>query len=49
MGHPAHVLRAGDARLTKNYATDAETKDFVDNLDIFIVPSVNPDGSHHSF
>ena len=36
-------------RLTKNYATDAETKDFVDNLDIFIVPVVNPDGSHHSF
>ena len=36
-------------RLTVNYATDAETKEFVDNLDIFIVPSVNPDGSHHSF
>ena len=36
-------------RLTKNYATDAETKDFVDNLDIFIVPVVNPDGAHHSF
>ncbi len=31
-------------RLTVNYATDAETKEFVDNLDIFIVPSVNPDG-----
>ena len=36
-------------RLTENYATDAETKEFVDNLDIFIVPSINPDGSHVSF
>jgi hypothetical protein len=36
-------------RLTKNYDNDPETKDFVDNLDIFIVPSVNPDGSHISF
>jgi PBP1b-binding outer membrane lipoprotein LpoB len=31
-------------RLLRNYATDAHTKDLVDNLDIFIVPTSNPDG-----
>ncbi|MBB5786202.1 M14 family zinc carboxypeptidase [Jiangella mangrovi] len=36
-------------RLLRNYATDAETKKLVDDLDIFIVPSVNPDGGHFSF
>jgi murein tripeptide amidase MpaA len=35
-------------RLLKNYATDPQTKELVDNLDIFILPSVNPDGSHYS-
>lgn len=35
-------------RLLRNYGTDAETKSFVDNLDIFIVPSSNPDGAHYS-
>ena len=36
-------------RLLRNYATDPTTKAYVDNLDIFILPSVNPDGSHYSF
>ncbi len=36
-------------RLLRNYATDADTKKLVDNLDIFIVPTVNPDGGHYSF
>ncbi len=36
-------------RLLRNYAVDPLTKDLVDNLDIFILPSVNPDGAHHSF
>jgi len=35
-------------RLLRNYGTHAETTEFVDNLDIFIFPSVNPDGSHLS-
>ena len=35
-------------RLLRNYATDPQTKELVDNLDIFIIPSVNPDGSHYS-
>lgn len=36
-------------RLLRNYATDAETKKIVNDLDIFIVPTVNPDGGHYSF
>lgn len=36
-------------RLVNNYATDAATKELVDNLDIFIMPTVNPDGGHYSF
>ncbi|WP_083460370.1 M14 family metallopeptidase [Jiangella muralis] len=36
-------------RLLRNYGTDADTKKLVDDLDIFIVPSVNPDGGHYSF
>jgi Zinc carboxypeptidase/Chitobiase/beta-hexosaminidase C-terminal domain len=35
-------------RLLRNYAIDPQTKELVDNLDIFIVPTVNPDGSHYS-
>jgi zinc carboxypeptidase/PA domain-containing protein/chitobiase/beta-hexosaminidase-like protein len=35
--------------LLRNYAIDPETKDLVDNLDIFILPSVNVDGAHYSF
>jgi hypothetical protein len=35
-------------RLLRNYATDPQTKELVDNLDIFIVPTVNPDGAHYS-
>jgi hypothetical protein len=36
-------------RLVRNYANDPTTKTYVDNLDIFILPSVNPDGGHYSF
>ena len=35
-------------RLVRNYAIDPLTKEMVDNLDIFIVPSYNPDGSLYS-
>jgi len=35
-------------QLLRNYATDPRTKTLVDNLDIFILPSSNPDGSHYS-
>ncbi len=36
-------------RLLRNYAHDGRTKQLVNNLDIWIVPSVNPDGGHYSF
>src|SRR3954447_19299044 len=36
-------------RLVTNYATDPTTKSYVDNLDVFILPVVNPDGTHASF
>lgn len=36
-------------RLLYNYDSHAETRELVDNLDIFIVPSINPDGAHYSF
>lgn len=36
-------------RLLRNYGTDPATTRLVDDLDIFIIPSVNPDGSHFSF
>ncbi|MEI5582653.1 MULTISPECIES: M14 family metallopeptidase [unclassified Agromyces] len=36
-------------RLLRNYELDGRTKQLVNNLDIWIVPSVNPDGGHYSF
>jgi murein tripeptide amidase MpaA len=36
-------------RLLRNYATDPQTRRVVDNTDIFIIPSNNPDGAHYSF
>jgi hypothetical protein len=35
-------------RLVRNYGTDPLTTELVDNLDIIILPSYNPDGSHLS-
>jgi hypothetical protein len=36
-------------QLLTNYAIDKKTREFVDNLDIFILPVSNPDGSNYSF
>ncbi|MFG1780004.1 M14 family metallopeptidase [Micromonospora sp. NPDC049048] len=36
-------------RLLRNYAHDGQTRQLLDNLDIWIAPSVNPDGGHYSF
>ena len=36
-------------RLVRNYATDPETRKIVDNTDIFLIPSNNPDGANYSF
>ncbi|SCL45764.1 Chitobiase/beta-hexosaminidase C-terminal domain-containing protein [Micromonospora eburnea] len=35
-------------RLLRNYAQDPNTRKIVDDLDIFILPVVNPDGAHYS-
>jgi Zinc carboxypeptidase/Chitobiase/beta-hexosaminidase C-terminal domain len=35
-------------QLLRNYAIHPQTRRLVDNLDIFILPSSNPDGSHYS-
>jgi hypothetical protein len=35
-------------RLLRNYAIDPLTRRLVDNLDIFILPTSNPDGGHYS-
>ena len=35
-------------QLLRNYAIDPNVRELVDNLDIFILPSSNPDGSHFS-
>jgi Zinc carboxypeptidase/Chitobiase/beta-hexosaminidase C-terminal domain len=35
-------------QLLRNYGTDRQTRTLVDHLDIFILPSSNPDGSHYS-
>ncbi|HET6551807.1 MAG TPA: M14 family zinc carboxypeptidase, partial [Solirubrobacter sp.] len=36
-------------RLLRNYGTDPETKELIDNLDIFIIPTINADGAAYSF
>jgi hypothetical protein len=36
-------------RLVRNYALDPQTKTLLDNLEVFILPVVNPDGGHYSF
>jgi Zinc carboxypeptidase/Chitobiase/beta-hexosaminidase C-terminal domain len=44
---PLTCLETAEQLLT-NYAIDSRTRQLVDNLDIFILPSANPDGSHFS-
>jgi hypothetical protein len=36
-------------RLLANYATDPATRQMVDNTDIFVIPTVNPDGANYTF
>jgi murein tripeptide amidase MpaA len=45
---PLVAMEAAE-RMLRNYDNDPVTRDTVDNTDIFIVPSNNPDGSHYSF
>ena len=46
---PPQVTVETAERLLRNYAHDGRTKQLVNNLDIFILPSVNPDGGTVSF
>ncbi|MBB4915453.1 M14 family metallopeptidase [Streptosporangium saharense] len=36
-------------RLLRNYAHDPRTRKIIDDLDIFVLPTANPDGAHYSF
>jgi hypothetical protein len=36
-------------RLLRNYEHHGQTKQLLNNLDIWIAPSINPDGGHYSF
>ncbi|MBE1463177.1 M14 family zinc carboxypeptidase [Kibdelosporangium phytohabitans] len=36
-------------RLLANYATDAATRQLLDNVEVFVIPVVNPDGANYSF
>lgn len=36
-------------RLLANYATDPATRELLDSVEVFIIPTVNPDGANYSF
>jgi hypothetical protein len=36
-------------RLVRNYAHSGRTKQLLNNLEVWIAPSINPDGAHYSF
>jgi Zinc carboxypeptidase/Chitobiase/beta-hexosaminidase C-terminal domain len=46
---PATITLETAERLVRNYKSDPETRRIVDNTDIFLIPSNNPDGSNYSF
>jgi hypothetical protein len=46
---PATTTLETAERLVANYKSDWETKKIVDNTDIFLIPSNNPDGANYSF
>ncbi|MBE2318009.1 chitobiase/beta-hexosaminidase C-terminal domain-containing protein [Solirubrobacter sp. CPCC 204708] len=35
-------------RLVRNYGLDARTKELLDNVEVFVLANVNPDGAHYS-
>ena len=52
--HAREVMTAEIAKdmidyLTSRYATDTQVQRWVDNIDIYVVPSVNPDGAMYVF
>ncbi len=36
-------------RLLANYRTDPATRDLLNNVEVFVIPTVNPDGANYSF
>ncbi|HWM12554.1 MAG TPA: M14 family zinc carboxypeptidase, partial [Solirubrobacteraceae bacterium] len=46
---PATITLETAERLVRNYRTDPETRQIVNNVDIFLIPSNNPDGANYSF
>ena len=36
-------------RLLANYATDAETRQLLEDVEVFVIPVVNPDGANYAF
>ena len=36
-------------RLLVNYSTDPGTRELLDSVDVFVIPTVNPDGANYSF
>ncbi|OLF11892.1 M14 family zinc carboxypeptidase [Actinophytocola xanthii] len=36
-------------RLLANHATDPETRSLLENVDVFVIPVVNPDGANYAF
>ena len=46
---PATITLETAERLVRNYKTDPETRQIVNNTDIFLIPSNNPDGANYSF
>ena len=46
---PATITAETAERLIANYPNDPATKDIIENVDIFLIPSNNPDGANYSF
>ena len=36
-------------RLVRNYAVNPDVRELLDNVEVFVLPSSNPDGGHYSF
>jgi uncharacterized protein YbjQ (UPF0145 family) len=44
-----HIVLEAANRLLRNYEHDGATRRLLNEIDVFIFPEVNPDGSHYSF